>query len=55
MRLSGSTMINEYAFLLGESKYFIIFEKKDDFGQVTCFANFSNQRHKVYNFAESQR
>ena len=24
MRLSGSTMINEYAFLLGESKYFSI-------------------------------
>jgi len=45
MKLGGSTMINEYAFLLNEN----------NFGQVTCFDNFSNQRHKVYSLVESQR
>ena len=27
----------------------------DNFGQVTCFDNFSNQRHKVYSLAETER
>jgi hypothetical protein len=45
MTLSGETRINEYDFLLNDN----------NFGQVTCFDNFSNQKHKIVNLIDNQR
>jgi len=45
MKLSGQTRINEYAFLLNDH----------NFGQVTCFDNFSNTVHKVVDLVDNIR
>jgi len=45
MTLRGDTRINEYDFLINDN----------NFGQVTCFDNFSNQKHKIVNLIDNQR
>ena len=32
-----------------------LFFFKDNFGQVTCFDNFSNQKHRLFNLIDNQR
>ncbi|CAF1105793.1 unnamed protein product, partial [Brachionus calyciflorus] len=45
VRLSGTTKINEYSFIINEN----------NFGQITCFDNFSNVKHRVASIIENQR
>ncbi len=57
-KLSRLTRINEYAFLFNLSfiSIFFYFQKYiDNFGQVTYFDNFSNQRYKIVNTIDDQR
>jgi len=64
--LNGATKINEFDFLLGQSMYFWHFfccffflilkhQNEDELGKLTCYDNFSGQKHKVYSLAESDR
>jgi len=45
MKLSSQTRIKEYAFLINEN----------NFGQITCFDNFSNIKHRVVNIIDNER
>lgn len=45
MTLSGRTKMNEYAFLINNN----------DFSQITCFDNFSNQKHKIARLIDNER
>jgi len=45
MNLNADTRIKEYAFLVNEH----------NFGQITCFDNFSNQKHKIVNIIDNKR
>ncbi|RNA23308.1 hypothetical protein BpHYR1_001166 [Brachionus plicatilis] len=45
MRLDSSTKINEYSFVLNDN----------NFGQVTCFDNFSNLQHRVAKLIDNER
>ncbi|CAF0726704.1 unnamed protein product [Brachionus calyciflorus] len=45
VRLGGTTKINEFSFIINEN----------NFGQVTCFDNFSNVKHRVANIIDNER